>query len=307
MSFASLARPVLVAQFKNLCFQSDMASETSDLPTSSRPPPAGQDSAEVSEDYINLSARKSTNFKQMESTANGTPRRCTLPGDFMPLNKPADSRPTKFIDETGAPLGFEPEGSVTAQPFYERWRLDLIFLLEDSEGRRVFRDFLLREGHEILFDCWLACQDFKSLIPDSSRVSDFAKEFYRKFIAYRDPRIKIRDQTRNNVDHCFRTHSISTRLYDEVELDVIEALRNPWFDRFISSDFFKRFYENGKKLNQFDAQEQNKHTFQMLSVPEECSLDSFPSTQNVQRSNEMCWPANRQSQHGAVERASSQG
>ncbi|CAK8690624.1 unnamed protein product [Clavelina lepadiformis] len=96
-----------------------------------RPPTIGEEHEAVS-----ISSHSSVSGKSEVSTA--TPRR------------------------TDMDLGYEPEGSASPLPAYERWKLSLYNMLEDSEGVNAFRRFLIRSKQESILECWLAMKGFKN-------------------------------------------------------------------------------------------------------------------------------------------------
>lgn len=99
-----------------------------------RPPAIGEENEVVSVDG-RLSTHSSVSGKSEVSTA--TPRR-------------------NDVD-----LGFEPEGSASPMIPCERWKLSLQNVLEDSEGLRLFKQFLAKTNQESLLDCLFACKGFR--------------------------------------------------------------------------------------------------------------------------------------------------
>nr|CAB3224809.1 axin [Phallusia mammillata] len=59
-------------------------------------------------------------------------------------------------------LGYNPEGSASPFPSYEKWKLSLHNVLEDTEGLSEFRKFLERSKQESILECWLAMKGFKN-------------------------------------------------------------------------------------------------------------------------------------------------
>ena len=66
-----------------------------------------------------------------------------------------------FIRRSDVDLGFEPEGSASPMIPCERWKLSLQNVLEDGEGIRLFKQYLVKTDQDSLLECWLACKGFK--------------------------------------------------------------------------------------------------------------------------------------------------
>lgn len=101
---------------------------------SARPPAIGEESEVTSVDG-RMSTHSSVSGKSEVSSA--TPRR------------------------TDIDLGFEPEGSESPLPSCERWKLSLHHVLEDSEGIKLFKEYLANSKQLELLECWLACKGFR--------------------------------------------------------------------------------------------------------------------------------------------------
>lgn len=103
---------------------------------------------------------------------------------------------TGAIDEPGAPLGFEPEGSVSGSPglFAEtssgtprrclRWAESLDTLLEDGEGVKLYKAFLDQELESSkALDFWFACSGLKLMdTKDVGRITSLVKLIYKLYI-----------------------------------------------------------------------------------------------------------------------------
>jgi hypothetical protein len=92
--------------------------------------------------------------------------------------------------DSGAPLGFEPEGSCSSAfmevgggshspPPYLRWARNLHSLLEDPDGVQLFKRYLKQEGqpHADTLDFWFACEGLKKQDPD--KINQLVKVIYR--------------------------------------------------------------------------------------------------------------------------------
>lgn len=212
--------------------------ETSDLPTSSRPPPAGQDSVDFKESDIENT--DGTGLKEIclsKSSVLGTPRRstCQTPCEIQKKMQ------SNLLDKQENKVASAPsEDRTSTQLFYESWRNGCECLVYDTEGRRVLYEYLSREKHEILLNCLEAWEVFRA-IPSGNDLHISARDFYKRFLQFRDPKLEIRDQTRSKVNYCMRSNNLNTTMFDEVQQDVFSKLTTTWYARFLDSDFFLNY------------------------------------------------------------------
>ena len=212
------------------------------LPTSSRPPPAGQDAVEFKEGEMKHSEYQGGKESCYDGgkSVKGTPRNWSC-------QNPVEN-PQKFINtqeifssrDTCNTVAQRSNTGCCSQHFYEKWRTNFESLLYDTEGRRVFYEYLSREGYGVLLDCLGACEVFRTL-PLTNDLYISARDFYKRFIQYRDPKLRLRDLTRNKVNQCMRSSSYHSLMFEEVERDVLNELKCPWYDKFISSDFYLNY------------------------------------------------------------------
>lgn len=67
-----------------------------------------------------------------------------------------------FCRRADGELGYNPEGSASPFPSYERWKLSLHNVLDDTDGLTVFKRFLEESKQESILECWLAMKGFKN-------------------------------------------------------------------------------------------------------------------------------------------------
>eukprot|EP00794_Sanderia_malayensis_P008965 gene8965-9922_t len=221
--------------------------DTLDLPTSSRPPPAGQDSVDFKESERDLEEATCSGVnKDLTSITStsifGTHQKSNYkdPTEIV-MNKKAQPDLFRVVDREQLPHQINPQNDGRGNTnFYEHWRNSLESLLSDTEGRNVFYRYLAKGDNHILLDCLEACETFRSLSPKCDLYVS-ARDFYKRFIQFRDLKLKLHDQTRSRVNNCMRTNSLHTSMFCEVEQDVYSELRNTWYDKFIDSDLFLNY------------------------------------------------------------------
>lgn len=231
----------------------EMDVETQNLPTSSRPPPAGQDAVEFVEGEIqkmDLQGSKDLCY-DTSKTLMGTPKTVPCQNPVETSHKMLHSQQSFASNEAYNPTGLESSSQSCSQYFYENWRNNFETLVYDPEGRHVFYDYLTREKHAILLDCLGACEVFRTLPPQNDLYIS-ARDFYKRFIQFRNPKLPIRDQTRAQVNQWMRNSSLHNSMFEEVELDVFNVLKNTWYDRFMSSDFFLNYCLSANEIREQD-------------------------------------------------------
>ncbi len=215
-----------------------MDCETSDLPTSSRPAPAGQDSIDFKENRIEDKGCSVINTDITSSTLRSRTSQET-PAQVLKKMQPVVESSTVFR-EIPKQTGESDIVNINNPHFYENWRNSFKLLLFDLEGRSVFYKYLAKDKHNVLLDCFDACEMFRTLPPKSDLYVS-ARDFYKRFIQFRDPKLKIREQTRSRVNHCMRTNSLHPSMFADVEQDVYSELRHNWYERFLDSDYFLNY------------------------------------------------------------------
>jgi len=71
------------------------------------------------------------------------------------------TKPIFCFRRNGVDLGYEPEGTASPLPPYEKWKRSMISLLHDSEGCLAFKNFLYGINQASILDCWLAMKGFR--------------------------------------------------------------------------------------------------------------------------------------------------
>jgi len=165
----------------------------------------------------------------------------------------------QWTDAVDPPLGFEPEGSVSELPYfnenypstssssghagtsasasYLRWAESLKQLLEDSEGVRMFKQFLDQEqGSSAALDFWFACSGLKMVADDPERFAGLAKMVYKHYM--KGDRLRLSAEIRRQIVDRLRQRQIDQTLFDEAQLYVEHAMRSDDYPLFLKSDTY---------------------------------------------------------------------
>lgn len=231
-----------------------MDADTVVLPTSSRPPPAGQDAVDFKEGEM-----KHTEYQGSKEicydggkSLQGTPRHLSCQNPIEKSQKFVKSQENFTPRDSCNTAGSRTSTGCCSQHLYESWRTSFESLLYDTEGRRVFYEYLTRERHAVLLDCLGACEIFRTL-PLTNDLYISARDFYKRFIQFRDPKLRLRDLTRNKVNQCMRCSSYHSLMFEEVERDVSSELKCTWYDKFLSSDFYLNYCLSANQIHGHDS------------------------------------------------------
>ncbi|XP_066914264.1 axin-1-like [Clytia hemisphaerica] len=129
-------------------------------------------------------------------------------------------------------------------PHYEHWKDSLPDLLDDTEGYKLFYEFLEQDKSITLFECWYCCNQYRNLPP--TRTS--AKDIYHRFVKKKDPHIPISDQARNNLVLRIKANDITEKIYEEIEKEVYTNLRDICYPKFLKSDCFNQYCESSGQM-----------------------------------------------------------
>ena len=199
-----------------------------------------------------LSAKSHTSGKshRSDNSPAATPRRSNLDKTNISLSC---SFPGVDGDEVNAPLGFEPEGSAAnsppftenSSPPYLKWAENLVHLLDDSDGVKLFKQFLDQEQCAYTLDFWFACRGLK-MVPekDESKIHSLVKLIYRKYIKG-DQLLLKPDIKRNLADRLSKKENINQSIFDEAQKEVEESMRNDTYPLFLKSDLYVQYVQMG--------------------------------------------------------------
>lgn len=191
-----------------------------------------------------------------------TPRKSNLEGVKILEAMTGNTQASHFDCEDGevsAPLGFEPEGSTADSPPYSengtpphlKWAVNLNYLLNDSEGVMLFRDFLehdLVDGSEEL-QFWFACQGFKKRKVDSANtldhtMSDIQKAIYKRYVRSEKVRCISKEVRKEISERISGKISIDPCIFDAAQDEVENYMRNETYPAFLRSNVYVQYVQN---------------------------------------------------------------
>ena len=169
-------------------------------------------------------------------------------------------------DAVDPPLGFEPEGSASESPYFKennpstssssghagtggsasylRWAESLKLLLEDSEGVRLFKQFLDQEqGCSAALDFWFACTGLKMVADDAEHFAGLAKMVYKRYM--KGDRLRISADIRRRIVERLRQRQIDRTLFNEAQAYIEHAMRADDYPLFLKSDTYLQYVQHG--------------------------------------------------------------
>jgi len=180
----------------------------------------------------------------------------------------------QWTDAVDPPLGFEPEGSVSQLPqfkesypstssssghsatsgsaSYLRWAESLKQLLEDSEGVRLFKQFLDQEqGCSAALDFWFACSGLKMVADYPEHFAGLAKMVYKHYV--KGDRLRLSADIRRRIVERLRQRQIDLTIFDEAQTYIEHAMRSDDYPLFLKSDTYLQYVQCGASSPQTTA------------------------------------------------------
>ena len=222
--------------------------------------------------HLSSKSHSSGKSHRSESSPAATPRRSNLDKSLISIsctNQKLDS------DEINAPLGFEPEGSAASSPpftenstpQYLKWAENLNLLLEDSDGVKLFKQFLDQEQCSNTLDFWFACRGLKMVPPnDEAKVLSLVKLIFRKYIKS-DQVSFIPDTKRNIIDKITRKEGINQSIFDEAQKEVEDVMRKDTYPLFLKSDLYVQYIQAGGDSPKTSDNSSGSNSVRPLSGP----------------------------------------
>lgn len=230
--------------------------------TAPRPPVPGEENEIQSNG--GLSTRSSESHKSNKSCKSAGSNRDIA--THSPAATPRRSMKDKSLilnqscciddEDMTAPLGFEPEGSVSnsppftenSTPPYMKWAENLNHLLEDIDGVQLFKQFLENED----FGCysvnfWFACEGLKKkCAEDLDSIYNIVRAIYKKYIKT-DKLPCISEVTRHYIHEKLQKRSFATDqgIFDVAQNEVEEHMRKNTYPLFLKSDLFVQYIQKG--------------------------------------------------------------
>ncbi|XP_071128520.1 axin-1-like isoform X5 [Mytilus edulis] len=228
--------------------------------TAPRPPVPGEENEIQSNG--GLSTKSSESHKSNKSCKSGGSNRDIT--THSPAATPRRSMKDKSLisnqsccvddEDMTAPLGFEPEGSVSnsppftenSTPPYMKWAENLSYLLEDRDGVHLFKQFLENEDFKCYsVDFYFACEGLKRKPPDDvANIQSIIRAIHKKYIKT-DKLPCISELTRHYIHEKLqkRTFAAGQGIFDKAQMEVEEHMRKNTYPLFLKSDLFVQYIQ----------------------------------------------------------------
>ena len=205
-----------------------------------------------------LSGRSHTSSKSARSdvSLSATPRRSNLDKIVITASSVRGADPKLDCGgDVDAPLGFEPEGSATnsppfteastnSTPPYFRWAQNLKYLLDDSDGVVIFKQFLDQEQCANVLDFWFACNGLKIVdAGDAKRIQSLSRLIYKKYI--KGDQLKLSHDAKHAIAEKLKRGHVDQTLFDQAQTEVENSMRNNMYPLFLKSDIYVQYIQNG--------------------------------------------------------------
>ena len=230
-----------------------------------------------------LSAKSHTSAKSHRSdsspaAAGATPRRSNLDKTLSTttsLLTTSLSCSVAGVEDVDAPLGFEPEGSAASSPPftenssppYLKWAENLIHLLDDSDGVKLFKQFLDQEQCANTLDFWFACRGLKMVsAKDVVKIHNLVKLIYRKYIKG-DQLLLNTDIKKRLVERLNTKDRMDQTIFDEAQKEVEETMRNDAYPLFLKSDLYVQYVQTGGESPKTSNNSSGSNSVRPLSGP----------------------------------------
>lgn len=162
--------------------------------------------------------------------------------------------------EMSAPLGFHPEGSAANSPPYSengtpphlKWAENLKYLLDDSEGVDLFKEFMdheLEGGSEEL-QFWFACQGLKRKIDSECSdnlditITNIQKAIYKRYVRGDKVKCISKDVKKDIADKVSSKSTLDHCIFDTAQEEVENSMRNVTYPAFLRSDYYVQYVQN---------------------------------------------------------------
>lgn len=125
-----------------------------------------------------------------------------------------------------------------------RWAESLSFLLEDSDGVRLFKQYLDTEHNTALLDFWFACSGLQMVSEnDQHKVENLVKLIFKKYVKANqlnlksDIRKRVVDKLKGGSAH------IDCNIYEEAKQHVEDILKSDMYPLFLKSDVYLQYVQ----------------------------------------------------------------
>ena len=184
-----------------------------------------------------------------------------LPRERRPVPIRADRAPyggasTKLDrEDVDAPLGFEPEGGVSVSPHFQegscgsgpsylKWAESLKYLLQDSDGVSLFKQFLDQEQGSGALDFWFACSGLKMVSAgDADRIVGLVKLIYKRYI--KGDHLCLKADVKRRIIDRLKRDLVDRTIFDEAQTEIEKTMRNDTYPLFLKSDTYLQYVQTG--------------------------------------------------------------
>ena len=198
---------------------------------------------------ISSKSHSSGKSHKSESSPAATPRRSNLDKTSKQINR---SNPKLDGEDVNAPLGFEPEGSAAnsppftenSTPQYLKWAENLNLLLEDSDGVKLFKEFLDQEHCSNTLDFWFACRGLKMVsAKDDMKITAIVKLIYKKF--FKTDQLHFKPDTKRIIIDRINRKEYSQSIFDNAQKEIEDLMQSETYPLFLKSDLYVQYIQAG--------------------------------------------------------------
>ena len=152
-----------------------------------------------------------------------------------------------------APLGFEPEGSAASSPPftenssppYLKWAESLAHLMEDSDGIKLFKQFLDQEHSSNSLEFLFACKGLQLVSPsDHSRIQSLVKLIYKRYIKGDELNL-LPEVKKTIVEKLKHMECVDQTIFNEAQELVETGVKTETYPLFLKSDLYIQYVQSG--------------------------------------------------------------
>lgn len=164
-------------------------------------------------------------------------------------------------------LGYEPEGSASPTPPYQKWAESLHSLLDDQEGIQLFRNFLCQEGCADLLDFWFACSGFRKT--SQEKRAKLAKAIYRKYIIDGSGIVsrQIKPATKSFIRDCIGKPHPDPAMFEQAQTEIQAMMEENTYPLFLKSDLYLEYTRTGGESPKPNPSDQSPSSGPAATVP----------------------------------------
>lgn len=164
-------------------------------------------------------------------------------------------------------LGYEPEGSASPTPPYQKWAESLHSLLDDQEGIQLFRNFLCQEGCADLLDFWFACSGFRKT--SQEKKAKLAKAIYRKYIIDGSGIVsrQIKPATKSFIRDCVGKPHPDPAMFEQAQTEIQAMMEENTYPLFLKSDLYLEYTRTGGESPKPNPSDQSPSSGPAAAVP----------------------------------------